>query len=332
MKGILVKSEATNMVETAANVQLNQARTSEQGWTKIIAPAKVNLFLGIGDKRSDGYHEALNIIHALTLHDLLYMKMRDDQAGSGLSLTLTESYKNGTSPLGISPEENIVYKVIYALAEAVGFDRDVHMDVHIEKSIPAQGGLGGGSSDAAAALLGAAELWGLSSDADEIFAVARTLGADVSFFLHGGCACFDGAGEHFQRNLVPLSEPIVLVRPDKGVLTCEAYQRFDTLESPIDEEAKKAALVAKEASEVILNNNLAPAAESLLPELREVREWLQGQKGVKQVLLCGSGSTTFAICDNVDSGYKISAAAQLRGWWSRTSSFSPVKAQVIPQA
>lgn len=201
--------------------------------------------------------------------------------------------REGLAPLPVAASENIVFRAIDALAHEVGRTEPDFLEVRLEKHIPHQAGLGGGSSDAAAALLGMARLWEIGPDDPALERVAHRLGSDVAFFLQGGCACFEGTGERFAHALEPMKRSLVLVRPVKGVSTAEAYRMFDEAPLPIDEGCLQQAKQAACASDVPLFNNLASASERLMPELDEVKAWLQSQPGVEGVLLCGSGSTTF---------------------------------------
>ena len=153
----------------------------------------------------------------------------------------------------------------------------------------------------------------------------------MAFFLHGGCACFTGTGELFDHELEAMKKPLVLIKPESGVSTAEAYRTFDGNPQKVDESAAAAAEAAQTACEVPLVNNLSIAAESVLPELADVRAWLHRRAGVEASLLCGSGSTTFAVCRDFNVACSIAAAAQSRGWWARTTMFGSLKAAVVPE-
>ncbi len=302
------------------------------GWQKAIAPAKVNLYLAIGDRRPDGYHSARTVLHAINIHDTLYIRRKTPASadfGSGVPAVAMVACGDVEAP-AIDGADNLAAKAVMALAEAVG-DRDcpTDVDLRIEKSIPFQAGLGGASADAAAALLGAARLWGLEASDERIEATARTLGADVPFFLHGGCAYLDGVGDRFVRALSPMKRPLVLVKPAGGVSTAEAYGAFDADPSPVPEAVAARAQDAQLAQDVPLFNNLASAAEGLMPELREVGQWLARQPGVEDRLLCGSGSCTFALCESFGAACAAVAEARRRGWWARATSFGSVRALAL---
>ncbi|WP_232050893.1 4-(cytidine 5'-diphospho)-2-C-methyl-D-erythritol kinase [Arabiibacter massiliensis] len=299
------------------------------GAIRVVAPAKVNLFLDIGGKRPDGYHEAVSIMHALALHDTLLMR-RTPGRGEGLSIQLTCRACEGTAPLDVAPEDNIVTKAIRLLARLTGRDAAEGVAVHVEKHIPSQAGLGGGSSDAAAALVGAARLWGLAADDPRIEEAARSLGADVAFFLHGGCACLTGVGDVFDHELAPMTSCVALVKPEGGVSTAAAYRAFDADPVRIPDADREAALAARDAADVPLRNNLVQASEELLPVLADVRAWAEASPDVEQALMSGSGSAVFACCPSFDAAARVAAQAQARGWWARATMFSSARAAVLP--
>ena len=299
-----------------------------QGWTKLIAPAKVNLHLAIGTRREDGYHEALTVMHAVNLHDVIYLRDKLPDAEQPTMPSVHMVPCSDVEAPDLSSEDNIASKAILALAELAG-RADAGVEVRIEKNIPAQGGLGGGSSDAAAALVGAAHLWGLQPDDPMIEAAARKLGSDVAFFLHGGCSCYEGTGEVFVRTLEPSKQAVALVKPDGGVSTAEAYRTFDRSPAPVPDDVAENARSARRAEDVLLFNNLAPASESIMPRLAEVKSWLCASEGVKDALLCGSGATTFAVCEDFAAACRVVAEARRRGLWARTTSFGSARAMVV---
>ncbi len=320
-----------DMTQTAIATQKLDS-VERPGWLKVVAPAKVNLFLGIGVPRDDGYHEATNVMHALNLHDLVYVRREEAAFGAGLAIVATLEGRAGLAVPEISSEENIAHKAVATLAQKIGRAEDETVFVRIVKNIPFEAGLGGGSSDAAAALVGVAHLWGIDPYGPQVEEAACALGADVAFFLRGGCGCYDGVGERFVRALAPTKASIVLVKPRGGVSTGEAYRAFDQAGAPVEGSALEELSAITDADAVPLFNNLAAASESIEPELAEIRAWLSAQEGVAgddSVLLCGSGSCTFALCASFSDAVRIVAEAQKRGWWSRATSFGSIRAAVV---
>ncbi len=186
---------------------------------RLLAPAKVNLAFEVLGRRADGYHEVRTVLQSLSLADELTF-----EASDALSLTV--------EPEGAAPvEENLVLAAARLLQRETGVSTGA--SVHLAKRIPTAGGLGGGSSDAAIALLGLRRLWGLALDADALRGLAARLGSDVPFFVSGGTALGEGRGERLTPLPTPEGEAVVAVpdasRPrDKtaqmyGLLTPEHY-------------------------------------------------------------------------------------------------------------
>jgi 4-diphosphocytidyl-2-C-methyl-D-erythritol kinase len=323
-----IKDAATNMTQTAIDEQKIDD-FNELGWVKVLAPAKVNLHLAIGSRRADGYHEAVSVMHALALHDTVYLRRDDLAQGEGLQVSADMVGRGGVQVPQLDLEDNIAVKAVRRLGKLTGHETG-GVQIRIEKNIPFQAGLGGGSSDAAAALVGAANLWDIDPHDAALEQAARELGSDVAFFLQGGCGRYTGTGSTFAGGLTPQRSMIVLVKPASGVSTAEAYRTFDAAPEAVAPEVEEAARTAANASDIALYNNLAPAAERLLPELADIRTWLLTCEGVSDALLCGSGSTTFAVVDTLEHGLAAVTEARRRGWWARTSSFSPLGAVVVP--
>lgn len=301
-----------------------------QGWVKLIAPAKVNLHLAIGAHRADGYHDVATVMQAVNLHDVVYLrrKLPDPDSPDPFAPTARLVACGDVPVPDVAPADNIAAKAVARLAKRLGRD-DAGIEISIEKNIPAQGGLGGGSSNAAAALVGAAQLWGILPDDPAIEETARALGADVAFFLRGGCAYHEGIGDAFVRALEPSKRAVALVKPEGGISTAAAYRAFDESPVPVPPECARLVRAARSAGEVALFNNLAPASEALMPELAVIRAWLASQAGAQSALLCGSGATTFAICDDFAAATNIVAAARRQGWWARATSFGSVRAMAV---
>jgi 4-diphosphocytidyl-2-C-methyl-D-erythritol kinase len=284
------------------------ADAASAGAVVLHAPAKLNLHLGIYPGRdARGYHRADSLMLAVGLADLV-------------SIAPAERLRLLTSEdLGIAPERNTAFRAARELCRAFG--RAEGYEIAIEKHIPAQSGMGGASSDAAAVLLGLCQLWGVDARDERVHAVAAGIGADVPFFLTLDPALLTGVGDVLQECFPALEGvPVVLVRPSEGVSTPAAYQAFDEHPShPASPEALCAALRAGDAQAVAehLFNNLEPAANELVPVTREVRQWLEAQPGVRAAQLTGSGSCVFAFCEDDAQAALIARRAQTeQKWWS----------------
>lgn len=302
-------------------------------YVKLIAPAKINLILAIGEKLPDGYHEAHTILHALSLHDTIEIR-RTELPGSGNSLTISVKCETAKDidDLDIPIEDNIVYRAAMSLARAIGRAEDEHLDIAITKQIPHQAGLGGGSSDAAATLKGLVLLWDIDPNDERLTKIAASLGADIPFFLYGGCAYLDGKGDHFVHALEPRKGFLTLIRPlGEGISTKEAYHRFD--EAPdlpsLDQFEKIAAF--QDAQDIIPWNNLTSAALSLEPELEHIFALIDESQRAIASVLCGSGSAIAALCNDYESACALSVEAHKAGYYSRVTSFASLGADVLKQ-
>ena len=284
------------------------------GMRLLTAPAKLNLHLGIHatlDERR--YHRAESLMVALDLAD----EVRVEEADG-----LREPEVVCVPEVDVPPQQNTVYRAATALAQRVGRLPSVRITVH--KHVPDQAGMGGSSSDAASVLLALADLWGLEPTDVRVVEAARSVGADVPFFLDPVPTLLGGAGdvvaEQFPRFC--RSIPVVLVRPQgPGVSTKEAYAAFDERhEDPADPEPLCAVLrtgdVTPAALAPLLANNLDPVACRLLPAVQTVRSWLLARDGVLGGQVTGSGSCVFGICETDKDAERVAAAARecLGGW------------------
>lgn len=279
---------------------------------RVFAPAKVNLFLGVGGVRPDGYHAVTTVLHALELCDELLLV-----SAERLSLVCG-------AELGVPVERNLVWRAALAMGDAFG--REPAVAIELCKRVPHGAGLGGGSSDAAATIAGLATLWDEDPLGPRCLSVARSLGADVPFFLLGGAALMTGRGDVFDRHLPALDTPVVVVKPPQPVPTAEAYRAFDAAPLPAGSpDAVIEALRARDAEKLAaaLDNNLAQVASSLVPAVGEAVAFLEAADGVLGACVAGSGSAVFGLCADEASAEASAAAARDRGWWAAATMLSP---------
>lgn len=172
---------------------------------RLVAPAKINLALEVIRRRPDGYHEVATVMSTIDLLDRVTIESRP--AGSGLIVALAGDYTDG-----IDPDDDLARRAAIRMAEVAG--REPDLAITVEKRIPSPGGLGGGSSDAAAVIRGLKHLWGLDWSHERLDAIAATLGSDVPFFVHGGTALCTGRGERVEplRDVTQL-RMLILVPP-----------------------------------------------------------------------------------------------------------------------
>ena len=263
---------------------------------RVSAPAKINLSLGVGPVREDGYHPLATVYQAVGLYDEVVVRPSDDESTVTVS---GDGVEVGAVPTDAS---NLALRAVQALADHHG--RDLGVELHVRKRIPVAGGLAGGSADAAAALLGADVLFGLHTPREELLELAATLGSDVPFCLVGGTALGAGRGE-LVTPVMTRGEYWWVVVPDAaGLSTPAVFKEFDRLhaDDPAPEpevpDELLAALRAGDATRLgaALVNDLEPAAVSLRPDLLPVLQ--AGREGTALgALVSGSGPTTVFLCD-----------------------------------
>ena len=276
-----------------------------------LAPAKINLYLGIHEGRdARGYHAADSLMVAVSL----YNRVAAEEA---------EAFELACEPeLDVPTEKTVCFKAARALAEAMG--REPNVSVRVERAIPDGSGFGGASSDAAAVLLCLCELWGIAPDDPRVRRAARATGADVAYFLDPRPTLLAGVGDEPVEVFdgAP-AMPVALVRPKgPGVSTPAAYAAFDANPQLLpSSEPICAALRAGDAQAVAasLANNLAPAARMLNPAAAEAEAWLAAQPGVLGAQITGSGAASFAICETAASAQAVAKAAKAHGWWSQAA-------------
>ncbi len=246
----------------------------------LFSPAKVNLFLSVLRKRKDGYHELASLFQTISLGDILTLSLSFKD-----HLTCSDSFLPANS-------SNLVWRAAERFRCKTRLD--FSFEIHLQKNIPIQAGLGGGSSNAAATLLGLNHLLGGPASFQDLISWAAELGSDVPFFLTPGTAYVTGRGEVVKPlPVLPFSkENMWIVKPQQGLSTPEVYNALDlkTLSSHNPIEVLQKFLKGQPE----FYNDLEDAAFSLYPELSFVKDTLL-QAGYHPVLLSGSGSAFFCI-------------------------------------
>lgn len=278
----------------------------------ITAPGKINLYLGVHEERDErGYHKVDTVMTTIDLADTIAIAPAEK--------LLVHMVPETDLPM----EENTAYRAAVAMGEA--FDRDPAFTILIDKHIPARSGLGGPSADAAGVIMGLCRMWGLDPSDPKIDAVARSIGADVPFFLYGPPAYLTGAGDDMREIFRPLTgTPVALVKPATGgVSTVEAYRTFDEDPQPAaDVEPLLAALRHHDETAIFeqVSNNLAPAACALQPEIAEILAWIREQPEVRCAAVSGSGSCVFAVTTTQMAAESIALdALNQHGWWAQAA-------------
>jgi 4-diphosphocytidyl-2-C-methyl-D-erythritol kinase len=265
------------------------------------APAKLNLALRILGKRADGFHDL----------DTLMVKL--PQLADRLHFTPAADFRfTCDDPTLPTDEGNLVVQAVRAYEAAANVTCNCH--VALEKRIPHQAGLGGGSSDAAATLRGLDQLHGDLLGAGKLAQLAATLGSDVPFFLTPGAARCTGRGELIEPVPAPPALPVLLVKPAFGVATPAAYAAWETA-VPIP----GIDYAPQTISGVTLVNDLECPVFQKYRFLAELKQWLTSRGEVAGALLCGSGSTVFAVLHDPQGAQPLTAAARLEldpGLWT----------------
>jgi len=278
---------------------------------RVRVPAKVNLHLGVGPVRSDGFHELETVFHAISLFDDLTAGPAED---GSLSLTI-EGEGAGDLSTG---EDNLAIKAALMLAEYAGVEAEATLT--LRKGIPVAGGMAGGSADAAAALVACDALWNTAVPRDELTELAAALGSDVPFALAGGTALGTGRGEVLSPVLAPTRRHWVIAIADGGLSTPEVFRELDRLRAagavPIagSSEGLLGALRSGDPAVLgaALDNDLQPAALSLRAGLRQTLA-AGLDEGALGGLVSGSGPTCVFLADDADDAVAIAAALAGRG-------------------
>lgn len=256
------------------------------------APAKINLSLRVKGKREDGYHDIDTIMAKLDLADEL------DFHNSRTTTLLCDT------PGIPTDANNLVVKAILEFEKSYG--RKAKQRITLTKRIPHEAGLGGGSSDAATTLLAVNEILGTQYDSEELSAMAAAIGSDVAFFLNPVLSRCTGRGE----KVTPLPQfagwtaPIVLLKPQFGVSTPQAYQSLYTSRRlyniPYDMQT---------VNGLRLSNDLEKPVFAKFPFLGRLKVWMLNRPGVQAALMSGSGSCMFALTDTPENAARLAQDA-----------------------
>jgi 4-diphosphocytidyl-2-C-methyl-D-erythritol kinase len=282
---------------------------------RLRAFAKVNYALEVRRLRDDGYHEIASVLQSISLADEIDV----ERAREGFELFC----EPGIGP----PEENTVRKAWAILRELS--DEELPVRIRLRKKIPAGAGLGGGSADAAAVLVGLNELFDLGLNVEELSEVGLRVGADVPFCLSGGTALAEGVGEVLSSLRAPPDHHVVLAKPRKGAGTGEIYRAYD--EHPPGEgkasvEPVVAALRSGElpALAKAIGNDLEPVTARFVPEVAAYRRELL-RRGALGAAMTGSGTAVYGIFSS--SNAARTAESELRADY--VGDFTPVPSGVV---
>jgi len=266
---------------------------------QLSAPAKINLHLYITAIREDGMHELDTSFAFTEACDLLSFETSDH-----IQVTCSKAHLSG--------EKNLVHKILQAFKDHCGIEQG--LKIHIEKNIPEQAGLGGGSSDAATALMAANSLWGVHASTEELIAFATPFGADIPCFLFGRASMALGVGEKLQDYPQKLPEKqLLLAWPGLGLSTAEVFAHFDqsvatgdhTLTSPRGVDTIRGDLGS------LGENDLEDSACSLSPEVSQLLEFMRNHS--EKAWMSGSGSTCVALFDDQHQASEMADVLKQQG-------------------
>ena len=247
------------------------------------APAKLNLFLHVTGRRSDGYHELQTLFQLIDLCDTISLSVCEDGR-----------IERPVGPQNLAPEEDLTWRAAHALQQATGVGLGARIEVR--KRIPQGAGLGGGSSDAATTLLALNELWRCRLSLEELARLGLPLGADVPVFIRGSSAWAEGVGDR----LTPVSIPpawYVVIYPGVGISTREVFQ------SP--ELTRNSSLITIRAFfESGGRNDCEPVVRARSNEVDEALEWLERSAPAR---LTGTGSSVFTACVTAAEAERLAA-------------------------
>ena len=279
---------------------------------RVRVPAKINLYLGVGDRRPDGYHELVTVFQALDLCDEVYVTDAD-----GLHLTISGEGA-GAVPTG---SDNLVWRAAELLARRT--QTPPHARLEVTKSIPVGGGMAGGSADAAATLVGCAAMWRTGSSRSDLVELAAEIGSDVAFCLLGGTALGTSRGEVLTPVLASGAFHWVLAVADFSISTAAAYAELDRqrgsgdgagVPGPAVPDGMLDALRAGDAVQLAasLANDLEPVALTLAPQLHRTLDTGRSL-GALAGIVSGSGPTCAFLCADEASANALAMALSAEG-------------------
>lgn len=273
------------------------------------APGKINVFFAVGDVQPDGYHDVASLFQALSLYEDVWARTSD-----AFTIAVTGDVDVSEVPLD---ESNLAVRAARLVARRVGWDGGIHLDVR--KGVPVAGGMGGGSADAAAALLAVNELLDGRLTPLELQELGAELGADVPFAVLGGTAIGTGRGDELAPALARGRFDWVLVTNTRGLSTPAVYSELDRLRAVPDiaptvgpPQVDRAVLQALRAGDPValadcVRNDLEQAALSLRPDLADVLAAGRAA-GALAGLVSGSGPTVAFLTEGPDAAAALSGA------------------------
>ena len=274
------------------------------------APAKINLSLDVVSKREDGYHNIESVFQTVSLYDIIEVEV---SPGNNISIFSD----NADMP---KDKRNIMWKCAEKILDYAGVKADIK--IHIQKNIPSQAGLGGGSSDGAVILKALNKMLDLKLDGKTLCEIGSHIGADIPFFINGGTAYITGIGEIIEPLEHLKDIPIVIAKGSDGISTPEAYKKIDLLETrPLINTAKLIGGVKLKSLKTIAENcgNIFESV-SPLEDIRKIKN-IMLENSAECALMSGSGSAVFGLFPDYKKALKCSEILKFKGFFSACCEF-----------
>jgi 4-diphosphocytidyl-2-C-methyl-D-erythritol kinase len=265
------------------------------------SPAKLNLFLHIIGRRSDGYHLLQSVFQLIDWCDIVTLKL------------IPQNEVRRIDPIpGLAPEQDLVVRAANLLKDFCRIQTGV--EISLQKNIPIGAGLGGGSSDAATTLIGLNALWDLKLDHQTLISLGLKLGADVPFFIFGKNAFVEGIGEQIQEVALETQDFLVIF-PNQGIATASIFQdpKLTRDHAPITIDDFLASPQLKQS------NDCQAVAVRICPEVKQALDWISQAVPGSEPRMSGSGSSVFAVLDPKTDSAKLQNLLQTlpKGWVGR---------------
>jgi 4-diphosphocytidyl-2-C-methyl-D-erythritol kinase len=261
------------------------------------SPAKINLFLDVLRKKTDGYHEIRTIFAELELCDII-----------NFTLTEKDSIKILSNIDSLNNKENLIYKVAFFIKQKYNVKRGV--TINLEKKIPISAGLGGGSSNAATTIKALSKLWQLNLTANQQHQIAARFGSDINFFLQGGTCLGENRGEQITPLTSHEINNILLINPGFAISSKTAYQLVE-----IDRENSDWKILKRAFEPELCFNKLEKCIRTKFKAIDEDLNYLT-KNGANKAILSGSGATMIAFCPDNSTAKKLAQHYSKIGYWN----------------
>jgi len=287
--------------------------TSRTDVIEAFAPAKINLFLHVGEKRGDGFHDLQSLVVFVDVGDTLAFSPSPE-----LTLTLHGPFASGLE----AEDDNLVLRAAQALAKHTGRPA-AKAAIRLMKQLPVASGIGGGSADAAAVLRGLTRLWALDLSWTELRAVAETIGSDVPVCVESKASWMEGRGERVMPAATLPQMPMLVVNPGIAVSTAEVFRTLATRHgtgrinraTPLSSPRELIAFLTK------TSNDLQAPAQQIAPVIGHVLDELSRMPGAELWRMSGSGATCFALFydQNAAEMAQVALSHTHPDWWVRAT-------------